>query len=567
MLWRYHKLFIPAFFVCLIAIGTVSKLPDVDFHLRLFAGQDKLFHFIEYAILAVTGNIAFRFIPRRRRKLFLFALLFIAADELLQAFIPGRDPEFLDAAADLAPFILLYAIPFPVSYKRADVSGYEESKAFELLRSVIPGKVFTHGQKGGEISVRITEKKITFLYFGKKLFTRPVDESRPDKGHLIKREIYDAFTLIHDRPLSPWGLLFQTRPHKVMHYLPEEGAYRSLQDLFRVRKDKIGLLEQVWETEKRIAPRVEGTNALYIGIPFCPSKCAYCSFTSYSKEKFNRYYTPFVEALCGEMEGRIPALTAPVSMIYMGGGTPFTLEDGDMDRILHLLTKAVSTSSLLEFTVEAGRPELFTRYKCEMLRQYGVNRIAVNPQTIHQATLERLGRHATRDDFMKAYAIAYEAGFEIINTDIIFGLPGESFAHHKATLKALLDLDGVNNITIHALAPKRGSRLDVEEIEKRPDLEKSFEFAHRILGRYGFSPYYLYKQRHIAGNLENIGYAKEGKESPYNVAMIGELCHIAGFGVGASTKVKNGYGIETRKNPKDLALYIETMRNLYGTAH
>jgi len=567
MLWRYHKLFIPAFFVCLIAIGTVSKLPDLDIHLRLFTGQDKLFHFFEYALLAVTGHIAFRFVPRRRRKLFLFALLFIAADELLQAFIPGREPDLWDAAADLAPFIILSLFPLPIPYKSADVSGYEETKAFELLRSVIPGKIFTHGQKDGEISVLITQETITFLYFGSTILTRSVDQSQPDRGHVIKREIYDVFSLIHDRRLSPWGLLFQTRPHKVMHYLPHQDQKTSLQDLFRVRKDKIGLLEQVYETEKKIMPRVKGTNALYIGIPFCPSKCAYCSFTSYSKEKYSRFYTPFVEALCMEMEERIPALDGPVSMIYMGGGTPFTLEDADMDRILDLATKKAGHPPLLEFTVEAGRPELFTRLKCEILRKHGVNRIAVNPQTIHDSTLEKMGRHATRDDFLRAYTAAFEAGFEIINTDIIFGLPGESFSHHQETLKALVGLEGVNNITIHALAPKRGARLDARGMETRAVLERSFDYAQKLLASRGFSPYYLYKQRHIAGNLENIGYAKEGKESPYNVAMIGELCHIAGFGVGASTKMKKEYGIETRKNPKDLALYIETMRRLYGSAH
>lgn len=564
MLWRYHKFFVPVFFVCLLAIGTISKLPDVDLHITLFEGQDKLFHFFEYTLLAITGNIAFRFVPRRRWKLFLFALLFIAVDELFQAYIPGRDPDFWDGVADLIPFLLLFATRFPVPYKRADVSGFEETKAFELLRSVIPGKRFTRGRKDGEICIEITEKEIRFSYLGKPLFTRPVAESFNDRGHFIKREIYDAFSLIHDRRLSPWGLLFQTRPHKVMHYLPGKEALGPLRELFRVRKDKVRLLEQVYRTEEKILPRVEGTTALYIGIPFCPSRCAYCSFTSYSKEKYSRYYKPFVEALCREMEERIPLLEQPVSMIYMGGGTPFTLEDRDMERVLGVATRKAGVSSLLEFTVEAGRPELFTKEKCELLKKFGVNRIAVNPQTIHPSTLERIGRLATREDFIRAYETAFETGFEIINADIIFGLPGEKFSHHKATLKALLGLEGINNITIHALAPKRGSEMGFHGTEKRRSLERSFDYAYRTLDRHGFSPYYLYKQRHIAGNLENIGYSREGKESCYNVAMIGELCNIAGFGVGSSTKIKRGLGVETRKNPKDLALYIETMRKLYG---
>ncbi|HDS03078.1 MAG TPA: coproporphyrinogen dehydrogenase HemZ [Firmicutes bacterium] len=564
MLWRYNKFFVPVFFVCLIAIGTVSKLPDLNLGFQLFRGQDKLFHFLEYALLAFVGNIAFRFISRRRIKLFLFALLFIALDELFQGYIPGRNPDFWDGVAGVLPFAALFFLRFPLPYTSLDVTGYEENKAFELARSVIPGKTFTHGTRKGDITVILTEEHVTYTYLGRTLFIHNVDQKWTDRGHFIKRDLYDSLCLIHDKVLSPWGLLFQTRPHKVMKYLPEEERFSTLQTLFRVMPEKIALMEDVYDVEKKVKEQVEKTTGLYIGIPFCPSKCSYCSFTSYSKVKFNRYYEPFVRALFKELQFRLPRLAAPVSMIYIGGGTPFTLEDDDMKRLFEILFTLIDKSRLLEFTVEAGRPEIFTEKKCSLLRENGVGRIAVNPQTLHTSTLRRIGRQSTPEDFFRAYEMAFSAGFETINADIIFGLPGEMISHHKKTLKALLSLEGINNITLHALAPKKGAVMPMNESKNIKSPEKSFDYAEKALKQNYFFPYYLYKQRHIAGNLENIGYSRKGKESLYNVAMIGELCDIAGFGAGASTKIIDEKRVNTSKNAKDLALYIKSVEGMNG---
>lgn len=372
-----------------------------------------------------------------------------------------------------------------------------------------------------------------------------------------------------------WGGLMGVRPTKVVRRLLALGySYdeirRIMKDFYIVSEEKTELLIEVVKKELEFLDR-EHIN-LYIGIPFCPTKCKYCSFASYEiNSGVGRYYKDFVKTLLKEIEITGEFLKEEnfkISSIYIGGGTPSTLTEEDLEAILSAVNTHIDMSDVREFTFEAGREDTLTDRKLEIAKQYGVDRISLNPQTFKVETLKKVNRRFDRENFEKYYKKAKDIGF-IINMDIIVGLPDETTEDVLFTLNELEKFD-IENLTIHTLAFKRASNL-FKESQERVELngEVITEAIGKLVKKKEMNPYYLYRQKNIMEWGENIGYSKLGCESVFNIEMIEENQSTMGLGGGAITKIvipETEYRdyIERYVNPKDPALYIREMEERMG---
>lgn len=372
-----------------------------------------------------------------------------------------------------------------------------------------------------------------------------------------------------------WGGLMGVRPTKVVRRLLALGySYdeirRIMKDFYIVSEEKTELLIKVVKKELEFLDR-EHIN-LYIGIPFCPTKCKYCSFASYEiNSGVGRYYKDFVKTLLKEIEITGEFLKEEnfkISSIYIGGGTPSTLTEDDLEAILSAVNTHIDMSDVREFTFEAGREDTLTDRKLEIAKQYGVDRISLNPQTFKVETLKKVNRRFDRENFEKYYKKAKDIGF-IINMDIIVGLPDEITEDVLFTLNELEKFD-IENLTIHTLAFKRASNL-FKESQERVELDGKVitEAIGKLVEKKGMNPYYLYRQKNIMEWGENIGYSKLGCESVFNIEMIEENQSTMGLGGGAITKIvipETEYRdyIERYVNPKDPALYIREMEERMG---
>lgn len=372
-----------------------------------------------------------------------------------------------------------------------------------------------------------------------------------------------------------WGGLMGVRPTKVVRRLLALGySYdeirRIMKDFYIVSEEKTELLIKVVKKELEFLDR-EHIN-LYIGIPFCPTKCKYCSFASYEiNSGVGRYYKDFVKTLLKEIEITGEFLKEEnfkISSIYIGGGTPSTLTEEDLEAILSAVNTHIDMSDVREFTFEAGREDTLTDRKLEIAKQYGVDRISLNPQTFKVETLKKVNRRFDRENFEKYYKKAKDIGF-IINMDIIVGLPDETTEDVLFTLNELEKFD-IENLTIHTLAFKRASNL-FKESQERVELngEVITEAIGKLVEKKEMNPYYLYRQKNIMEWGENIGYSKLGCESVFNIEMIEENQSTMGLGGGAITKTvipETEYRdyIERYVNPKDPALYIREMEERMG---
>ncbi|MFQ7452724.1 MAG: coproporphyrinogen dehydrogenase HemZ [Flavonifractor plautii] len=310
----------------------------------------------------------------------------------------------------------------------------------------------------------------------------------------------------------------------------------------------------------RLAP---GEVSLYVGIPFCPTRCAYCSFVSADVGRALKLIDPFLDALCRELAATGAMLADAglrVRTVYFGGGTPTTLSAPQLDRLMGELADHIDLSGCTEYTVEAGRPDTITAEKLAVLARRGCSRVSVNPQTMQDAVLERMGRAHRADDILRAYALARESGIGCINMDLIAGLPGDSAAGFRASLEQVLAL-GPENVTVHTLALKKGSRL-MEEGGGLPSgaaVADMLDFAWAALRAAGQRPYYLYRQKYMSGSFENVGWCRPGAESLYNICMMEELHTIVSLGGGGVTKLVDratGY-IERLANAKYPQEYIQ----------
>lgn len=410
-----------------------------------------------------------------------------------------------------------------------------------------------------------------------------IEPEVPEKDGRSKKELHEAFKCTLYTKLSaqlnktlPWGYLTGVRPSKIAYTLLEKGADREqiLEEFTKkhlVSEKKAQLALQVAQTEKSILEKMDYKNgySLYIGIPFCPTTCLYCSFTSYSLAAYQSKVQPYLEALLKEMKYVSEAMRERrLDTVYFGGGTPTTLSAGQLDMLLTELERQFDLSACRELTVEAGRPDSITYEKLCVLKAHHVDRISINPQTMNQQTLDLIGRRHTVEQIEEAFALAGKAGLDNINMDMILGLPGENKEMVQHTLEKIKAL-APESLTVHSLAIKRAAALNIWR-EKYLDLQMdnsdeivsmAADYAHQM----GHQPYYMYRQKNMAGNFENVGYSKPGLECIYNILIMEEKQTIIAMGAGASTKIvfqnetEGGQAgrIERIENVKDVTNYIQ----------
>ena len=384
----------------------------------------------------------------------------------------------------------------------------------------------------------------------------------------FKRLIYQALSGYSGRRL-PWGTLTGIRPTKIPTAMLENGASEEeikayMEETYDCSEEKIALSTEIAKWERKLLSALDYKDgySLYVGIPFCPSTCLYCSFTSYPLGKWEKHVDDYLDALCKELDYIAEAFQGKVlNTVYIGGGTPTTLSAKQMDRLLTRIEENFDFTHVKEFTVEAGRPDSVTMEKLCAIKKHRVDRISVNPQTMKEETLKIIGRHHTVQQTKDAYLLAREAGFDNINMDLIVGLPGETkedVAHTLNELKALAP----DSITVHSLAIKRAARLNLfKDTYEEMGLENSAEImdmTYAFCKEQGLLPYYLYRQKNMAGNFENVGYARADKAGIYNILIMEEKQSIVAAGAGASTKMVYQDGrIERVENVKDVGQYIE----------
>lgn len=349
-----------------------------------------------------------------------------------------------------------------------------------------------------------------------------------------------------------WGLLTGVRPIKLMRRLKddmgEERAKRYFREKLLVSEEKTDLACETEKNERKILNLSKKNSfSLYVSIPFCPSRCSYCSFVSQSIEKAKRLVEPYLMLLIQEIEKTAEiakSLNLNLETVYIGGGTPTTLSANQLKTLLDAISTSFDLSNCREFTVEAGRPDTITMDKLEAILEGGADRISVNPQTLNDSVLENIGRRHTAQQAIDAFKLARQAGVGHINMDLIAGLPGDTLESFKNTLDGICGLDP-ESITVHTLSMKKSSGLTAEgkQILKQEGTAASqmLDYTKEKLSALGYKPYYLYRQSRMVGNLENVGWAKDGYESSYNVFVMDETHTILGCGAGAVTKLKE-YG-------------------------
>jgi len=373
----------------------------------------------------------------------------------------------------------------------------------------------------------------------------------------------------HTGKTLPWGNMTGIRPTKIAMSMLSEGKTDEeiiafYQNKHFVSDEKARLSLDIARREKNLLSTLHYENgySLYVGIPFCPTTCLYCSFTSYPISIFRKRVNEYIDCLIKEM-ALVKELYRDkvLDTVYIGGGTPTTLEAEDLDRLITALKEHFDFRTVQEFTVEAGRADSITREKLEVLYKHGVDRISVNPQTMHQTTLDMIGRRHTVEQVKEAYQLAREVGFENINMDLILGLPSEDVKEVSYTIEEVKKLNP-DSLTIHSLAIKRASKLaewiHTHDISCIHNTDETMAVAVKGAESMEMKPYYLYRQKNMSGNFENVGYAREGKFGIYNILIMEELQTIVALGAGSITKRVFADGrIERCDNVKDVALYIE----------
>lgn len=396
---------------------------------------------------------------------------------------------------------------------------------------------------------------------------RPAQEQR-----LVKMAVYRALQQHTGKPA--WGALSGVRPAKLVRKWLEKGAdspqcAQLLTGLYDLDRDKailaIRCAQEAREIDGRLGPR---DVSVYIGIPFCPSRCAYCSFISHDVKGSLALVEPYVDALAREIDWAGDYLARKglrLRSVYMGGGTPTTLSAPQLDRLLTALDRWPGREALAEFTVEAGRPDTITSEKLAVLKAHGVDRVSVNPQTLSDDVLRAMGRHHTAGQFFDAYALARSVGFQAVNTDLIAGLPMDRETGFCSTLDKILTLRP-EEITVHTLALKHGAGLlsQPQRLPSAQEVAAMLAYAARVLPAAGYRPYYLYRQKYMTGAMENLGWTRRDQASFYNIVMMEELGSVLALGSGGVTKlIDRSTGAVTRHtNPKYPKEYLERLGDI-----
>lgn len=446
--------------------------------------------------------------------------------DIVRLFLPEVDIEFGNKYDNLTEYIIVNA--------KETLDGYEYSSEF-----IYKSKKYSHSLK------------------------------RPDysKNH-IKRVLYELLRdALNINP--PWGILTGIRPSKKVIELWNDGntkpeSAKILKEDFLVSHKKTILAIETASYEKDVIDKMDKNSiSLYVGIPFCPTRCAYCSFISQSVKFSSKLIRPYLDALKTEFHHTaelIKKLGYNIETVYIGGGTPTSLDEGDLYTLLDNLNSTFDLSGIKEFTVEAGRPDTITREKLRIIKESGAERISINPQTMNDKTLKIIGRCHTSDDIKEKFHMAREEGFHHINTDLIAGLPGEDEKDFEYTLSKIETLNP-DSVTVHSLSLKKGAYLDRQynclSSEASVIANNMIDMACDRLYNMGKRPYYMYRQKNTAGNLENIGFCDPYKESLYNIYIMQEIQTIIAMGSGGSTKRVMGDRIERCFNVKEVSEYIK----------
>jgi len=466
--------------------------------------------------------------------------------ELIKAFGLRRRIEFLyddtDISMESNSFLLINEIK-------------SEDNNYNLLSILFRG------------SNEIAHKK---LYF--KLEAKDEIEARKILKRKIKLNIYD--TLKDGLTYSlPWGTLTGIRPTKIVHEYLDKGL--SIEDIkvllernYRLEKEKINLLIDIAATERKYINTDKNLCSIYISIPYCPSRCVYCSFPSNPLRNHN--IDEYLEALSREIDGvseLLDKLKVGIENIYIGGGTPTTLSPSQLDRLISHVKEKFDISKLKEFTIEAGRPDTIDREKLIVMKKNDIDRISINPQTMNEKTLKLIGRNHTVEDIYRVYYLAKEIGFKTINMDVIVGLPEEGIKEITNTLEEISKLNP-ENLTVHTLAIKRSSKL--KESQEEYDITnekmaiKMLDITRNYADKMNLYPYYMYRQKYMVGNLENVGYSKIGHECIYNIQIMEERQSIIALGAGGISKIlyPNENRLERVPNVKNVKEYIERVNEM-----
>lgn len=349
--------------------------------------------------------------------------------------------------------------------------------------------------------------------------------------------------------IPPWGILTGVRPAKVAGSLIASGrgvlkTKKILRDEYLLNPQKAALATSVANTERKITKKMPpNTCSLYISIPFCPTRCAYCSFVSYTTPRLLSMIGDYLDALLHDLDDTfdtISKLGMQINTVYIGGGTPTTLSAQQLEKLFIKISEHVNVAALQEFTLEAGRPDTITKEKIDVALKYGVTRISVNPQTLNDDILRDIGRKHTTQDFYRAYELVKNSGIRDINVDLIAGLPGDDFKNFSETIDSVIEL-APTNITVHTFCVKKASDALRNNSEvyslSGGDAAKSVSYSQLKTKFAGYKPYYMYRQKNTVGNLENVGFSIEGHEGLYNIYMMEEIQTIFAVGAGAVTKL------------------------------
>lgn len=396
------------------------------------------------------------------------------------------------------------------------------------------------------------------------------EEIKKKSKTIIKRSIFKVLSELYDTYV-PWGILTGIRPVKIVHSLLDEGLSeveirQNLKDNYLIKDEKIDLALDIAKRERVfIYPIDKNKISLYVSIPFCPTRCVYCSFPSNPMKQFGHLRENYVKAIVKEIKGLAKLLketNKEIETLYIGGGTPTTLEAEQLDNLIKALFMELDLIKIKEFTVEAGRPDTITREKLEVMKKHNVTRISINPQTMNNETLVKIGRDHNVDDIVRCFNMARDLGFNNINMDIILGLVDENVEMVRNTLERIKELSP-ESLTVHTLAIKRAStlkeNLDKYELTRYEEMVSMINLSMEYAKSMGLNPYYMYRQKHMLGNLENIGYAKEGFECIYNIQIMEEKQSNLAVGAGAISKYVyvDEDRIERTDNVKNVEIYID----------
>ncbi|WP_069649402.1 coproporphyrinogen dehydrogenase HemZ [Caloranaerobacter ferrireducens] len=384
----------------------------------------------------------------------------------------------------------------------------------------------------------------------------------------VKMSIYEAVTKVVEMK-APWGILTGVRPTKVVHELIDKGyndesILEILLNNYKIFKEKAKLILNIAKLQRKYIYPVLKTNfSLYVSIPFCPTRCVYCSFPSNPLDKSKNYVSEYVEKLIYEID-KVGELTEnmKINTVYIGGGTPTSISISYLEKIIDRIQNVFGTDNIAEFTVEAGRPDTISRDVLIKLKKLGIDRISINPQTMNENTLKLIGRKHSSKDILEAFSLAREIGFRNINMDLIVGLPNEGVEDIIKTMEFIEKLKP-DNLTVHTMAIKRASKLNESlndfKLSKQKEIEKMIDITRKFAYEMGMYPYYLYRQKQILGNMENVGYTVQDKECLYNILIMEEKQTILAVGAGGVSKIffPDENRIERVPNVKNLNEYLK----------